>query len=102
MVTHMVLFKVKRGVPRAQILRVMRRIGGLRRKIGGITSYRFGSNSSPEGLNRGYTWGFCTTFTDARSRNVYLTHPEHLKVVAEILEILAGGVNGALAFDFEA
>ena len=102
MVIHMVLFKVKRGVPRARVLRVMKRIGGLRRKIAGITSWRCGPDSSPEGLNRGYTWGFCTTFRNAKSRNVYLTHPEHLKVVAEILKILAGGVKGALAFDFEA
>jgi hypothetical protein len=102
MVVHTVLFKVKRGVARARVVRVMKRIGGLRRKIAGITGYRFGPYASPEGLNRGYTWGFCMTFKDAKSRDLYLPHPEHMKVVAEVLKILAGGVKGALAFDFEA
>jgi hypothetical protein len=41
-------------------------------------------------------------FKDAKSRDVYLPHPEHMKVVAEVLKILKGGVKGALAFDFEA
>lgn len=102
MVVHMVLFKVKRSVGRSRLERVMNLIGGLRRKIPGITSYRWGPYSSPEGLNRGYTHGFCTTFKDAKSRNRYLPHPEHRKVVAEVLKILRGGVKGALAFDFEA
>lgn len=102
MVVHMVLFKVKRGVGRPRMLKVMKLIGDLKRKIPGITSYKFGPYSSPEGLNRGYTWGFCTTFKDAKSRNVYLDHPEHLKVVEEVLKVLTGGVSGALAFDFEA
>jgi stress responsive alpha/beta barrel protein len=102
MVFHMVLFKVKRGVRRPRVLKVMKLIGTLERKIPGILSYRFGPYSSPEGLNRGYTWGFCTTFKDAKSRDVYLPHPEHMKVVKEVLKILTGGVKGALAFDFEA
>jgi len=102
MIVHMVLFKVKRGVSRARVLRVMKLIGGLKTKIPGITSYRYGPYSSPEGLNRGYSWGFCTTFTDAKRRDVYLTHPEHVLVVAEVLKILQGGVKGALAFDFAA
>lgn len=102
MIVHMVLFKVKRDVSRARLVRVMELIGGLKTKIRGITSYRWGAYSSPEGLNRGYTHGFCTTFKDAKSRDVYLTHDEHMKVVAEVLKILQGGVNGALAFDFEA
>ena len=99
---HMVLFKVKRGVSRARLAKVMKLIGGLKAKLPGITSYRWGPYSSPEGLNRGYTHGFCMTFRDAKSRNRYLPHPEHMKVVAEVLEILKGGVKGALAFDFEA
>jgi hypothetical protein len=102
MVVHMVLFKVKRGVSAARLRRVMRLIGALKQKVRGITSYRWGPYSSPEGLNRGYTVGFCTEFKDAKSRDVYLSHPEHVKVVAEVLKILEGGVKGALAFDFVA
>lgn len=102
MVVHMVLFKVKRGVSRARLERVMKLIGGLKRKIPGITSYRWGRDNSPEGIARGYDVGFCTTFRDARARDVYVDHPAHAKVVTEIVKILQGGVKGALAFDFEA
>ena len=102
MVVHMVLFKVKPGVTRARLVRVMNLIGGLRKKLRGITYYCWGPYSSPEGLNRGYTHAFCMNFKDAKSRDVYLPHPEHMKVVAEVLKILKGGVKGALAFDFEA
>ncbi len=102
MVVHMVLFKVKPGVSRARLVRVMKLIGGLRKKLRGITDYCWGPYASPEGLNRGYTHAFCMNFKDAKSRDIYLPHPEHLKVVDEVLKILKGGVKGALAFDFEA
>jgi len=102
MIVHMVLFKVKRGVSKARIASVMAAIGALRRRIPGITGFRWGPYSSPEGLHRGYTHGFCMTFKDRKARDAYLPHPEHEKVKAKGLAILRGGVGGVLAFDFEA
>src|SRR4030095_3971543 len=55
MVVHMVLFKLQLAVRRARLVRVMNLIGGLRKKLRGITYYCWGPYSSPEGLNRGYT-----------------------------------------------
>jgi len=101
MITHMVLLKVRPDVPREQVERVLAEVGALQGRIAGILSYAWGPYSSPEGLARGYTHGFCMTFTDAAARDAYLPHPEHEVVKAHVLEILAGGVDGVLAFDFE-
>ncbi len=101
MITHVVLLKVRRDVPKADVAKVFAEIGALKSRIPGITSYAWGPYSSPEGLNRGYTHGLCMTFNDAKARDTYLPHPEHEVVKGHVVEILEGGVAGVLAFDFE-
>lgn len=100
MITHMVLLKVRPTVPAEDVSRVFQAIGDLQKKIPGILSYSWGPYSSPEGLNRGFTHGFCMTFVNAPARDVYLDHPEHEKVKAIVLEVLDGGLQGVIAFDF--
>lgn len=101
MITHMVLMKIDRAVPQERIERVFETLSALRGRIPGIVSFAGGPYSSHEGLNRGFTHGFCMTFTDAAARDEYLPHPEHEKVKGQVLEILEGGLAGVLAFDFE-
>lgn len=101
MITHMVLFKLRRDVPQAEIDGIFADLAGLRRSIRGITSFAGGPYASPEGLQRGYTHGFCMTFESAAARDAYLPHPAHEQVKARVLKALEGGVAGALAFDFE-
>ncbi|MBL8860867.1 MAG: Dabb family protein [Planctomycetes bacterium] len=100
MVTHMVLFRVRPDVPASTLTRVMGEIGALQGRIPGILDYSWGAYSSPEGLNRGYTHGFCMRFRDAAARDAYLPHPEHERVKEAVLAILDGGVDGVLAFDY--
>ena len=102
MIYHLVLLKVRPDVPKKKVEQVFAAIGALRDVIPGITGYEWGPYSSPEGLNRGYSHGFCMTFRDAAARDTYLPHPEHEKVKQQVVAILEGGVAGALAFDFEA
>ncbi len=101
MIVHMVILKIRRDVPKEEIARVFQAIGDLKGVIPGILSYTWGPYSSPEGMQRGHTHGFCMTFSDAKSRDVYLPHPAHEKVKAQVLPLLAGGIDGALAFDYE-
>ena len=101
MITHMVLFKVRPDVPRAEIDAIFADLSGLREEIAGITSFAGGAYASPEGLQRGYTHGFCMTFDSAAARDAYLPHPAHEVVKARVAAALEGGVAGALAFDFE-
>lgn len=102
MIVHMVLFRMKQDLSKQEIERVFHAIGALKDRIPGILSYSWGRYASPEGLNRGFTHGFCTTFTDARARDAYLPHPEHKKVVELVLPALDGGLDGVIAFDYEA
>lgn len=102
MIVHMVLLKIRPDVPAANVRQVFQAIGDLRESIPGIVDYSHGPYSSPEGLNRGFTHGFCMTFTSATARDNYLPHPLHEVVKGRVLEILDGGLDGVLAFDFEA
>ncbi len=100
MITHMVLLRVRKDVTARTVERVFGEIGALQSRLHGILSFAWGPYSSPEGLGRGYTHGFCMTFRDAAARDAYLPHPEHERVKESVLGILDGGVDGALAFDF--
>jgi Stress responsive A/B Barrel Domain len=101
MITHMVLLKVRRDVPQTEIDGIFADLAALRKSIAGITSFAGGPYSSPEGMQRGFTHGFCMTFASAAARDAYLPHPAHELVKARVLKALEGGVAGALAFDFE-
>ena len=97
----MVLFKLRPDVPQAEIGGIFADLAGLADAIDGITSFAGGAYASPEGLQRGYTHGFCMTFASAAARDAYLPHPAHEVVKARVVKALAGGVASALAFDFE-
>ena len=100
MIHHVVLFRFRPDAEQAAIEGVFTDLAGLGAKIPGILSYAGGPYSSPEGLNKGYTHGFVMGFEDAVARDAYLPHPEHEKVKAKILELLDGGLDGVVAFDF--
>src|ERR1051326_7786444 len=100
MITHMVLLRVRKDVAQSEIDRVFAALAALKGKIPGISSFSGGAYSSREGLQRGFTHGFCMTFPDAAARDAYLPHPEHEKVKKVVLAILDGGLDGVLAFDY--
>ncbi len=101
MIHHMVLLKIRPDVPKRKIDEVFRALAELKSKVPGLLSFAGGPYSSPEGLNKGYTHGFCMAFKDGTARDVYLPHPEHEKVKEAVLGILAGGIDGVVGFDFE-
>lgn len=102
MIVHMVLLKVRRDASEKAVRDVFAALAGLKTKVPGILSFSGGRYASGEGLNRGYTHGFSMSFPDAAARDVYLDHPEHVKVKELVLAVLDGGLDGVVAFDFEA
>src|SRR5262249_19653019 len=102
MIHHLVLFKLKKTTTAAQSKAMLAELAALKSKIPGLLSFVGGPYSSPEGLNHGFTHGFTMTFRDKAARDGYLTHPEHEKVKEHILPWLEGGLDGVIAFDFEA
>ncbi len=82
MVDHVVLLELRAGVTDADLAAFGESLAGLPSKIDGIQYVRYGPSTSPEGLERGYTYGFVVGFVDAAARDRYLPHPEHAPVSA--------------------
>jgi len=74
---HMVSFKFKPEAGEAKVKEVETAFAALPGKIPQILSMEWGTNISPEKLDKGFTHGFILTFKDAKDRDAYLVHPAH-------------------------
>ncbi len=74
---HMVSFKFKESATNEDVHKVEAAFAALQDSIPQIVSYEWGTNNSPEGLNKGCTHGFVLTFYSAQDRDDYLIHPQH-------------------------
>lgn len=86
---HMVAFKFKADAGTEKIREVERAFAALPAKISQIRSFEWGTNISPEKLDKGFTHGFILTFQNAADRDAYLVHPDHQafgKLVGPVLE----------------
>lgn len=81
---HVVMFKFKEDTSQEDIRKVQEAFSALPSKIPQIVSYEWGTNNSPEGLDKGFTHIFFLTFKSEEDRAVYLPHPDH-KAFGEIL-----------------
>jgi hypothetical protein len=74
---HVVAFKFKETATPEEIKKVEEAFRNLKTKISQIVSYEWGTNNSPENLNKGCTHGFILTFHSEEDRDIYLEHPDH-------------------------
>lgn len=74
---HVVLFKFKESATEADIKSVEEAFTALPSKIPQIKGYEWGTNNSPEGLDKGFTHCFFLTFDSEEDRAIYLPHPDH-------------------------
>jgi hypothetical protein len=101
MIKHIVLLKIKQDLSPAAIQSVFIAMDDLRNTIPEIIAFSWGPNNSPEGLNRDYNYGFTMEFKTLTDRDLYLSHPEHVRVATTIiLPALTDGINSALVFDY--
>jgi len=84
-IQHIVLFRFRTDLAEGTIPALFADLRGLADRIPGIN---------------GFSHGFCMTFADEAARNAYLPHPEHQAIVARLLPLLEGGLDGVLAFDY--
>jgi hypothetical protein len=82
---HVVLLKFKEEATEQEIAKVQKAFSALQDKISVIDDYEWGTNNSPEGLNKGFTHIFFVTFESEEDRATYLPHPEH-KAFVEVME----------------
>jgi len=81
---HVVLFKFKDGTAAEDIKKVEDAFSALPSKIPQIKGYEWGTNNSPEGLDKGLTHCFFLTFKSEEDRAIYLPHPDH-KAFGDVL-----------------
>jgi|SRR5690606_11984459 len=74
---HVVLFKFKANTSKEDIEKVEAAFSALPSKIPQIVGYEWGTNNSPEGLDKGFTHCFFLTFHSEEDRAIYLPHPDH-------------------------
>jgi Stress responsive A/B Barrel Domain len=86
---HVVAFKFKDTATKEQIKEVEDAFRALKGKIPQIKALEWGTNISPEKLNKGFTHGFILTFNSAKDRDAYLVHPDHKKFGQLLHPVLA-------------
>ena len=83
-IRHLVLLKFKADTPTAQLQALETAFAALASKISAVQNLEWGTNNSPEGLDKGFTHCFNLTFANEAARATYLPHPEHLAFVAQL------------------
>ena len=74
---HVVLFGFKAEVTPNEVKAVESAFLALPRQIKCIKRFEWGTDISPEGLQKGNTHCFFLTFTSVKDRDEYLVHPAH-------------------------
>ncbi len=74
---HVVSFKFKADAKKEQIDGVVAAFRDLKKKIPAIKEFSWGTNVSPEKLDKGFTHAFLLSFSSEKDRDVYLVHPDH-------------------------
>ena len=74
---HAVFFSFKDDASEEQVEEVRQAFSALPDSIPEIRGYEWGTNNSPEGLNKGFTHAFFLTFHSEADRDAYLPHPAH-------------------------
>lgn len=85
---HVVNFKFKASASEAQVKEVVDAFRALKTKIPEIKEFEWGTNNSPENLNKGLTHCFILTFDSEEGRAKYLPHPDHKAFGAKLGPVL--------------
>ncbi len=94
---HFGVFQFKPEISPAQIDECFSAMKAMVGQIDGLLSMEHGPYKSDEGLNEDFTHGFIMTFDSPESRDAYLPHPVHLKVV----DLVQPRLERLVVFDFD-
>jgi len=93
---HIVLFKFKENTSEEELALIEKTFAELPSKISQIVDFEWGTNNSPEGLDKGFTHSFFVSFRSEEDRGVYLPHPDHKAFV----EIASPHIEDVLVLDY--
>ena len=100
MIKHIVLIQFADTVSEAEREAIYQSVENLKQYVTGWQGFVAGANVTPEvGIDKGYNGGFIIDFVNEAARDAYLTHPEHQKAGAGIVEAAVNGVSGIMVFD---
>jgi hypothetical protein len=83
-IRHLVLLKFKAETSPAQLQALEAAFAALADQISAVQSLEWGTNNSPESLDKGFTHCFNLTFADEAARAAYLPHPVHMAFVDQL------------------
>jgi hypothetical protein len=83
---HVVLFKFKEEASPGTVSQIEGAFRAFCATLPFVTDFEWGMNSSPEGLNDGFTHCFIVTFAGPEGRDAYLPHPAHKAFVSRWLD----------------
>jgi hypothetical protein len=95
-IQHVVSFKFKSSASADDIKKVEVAFAALKKSIPQIKSLEWGTNMSPEKLNKGFTHCWILSFESAADRDAYLVHPAHKAFGASLGRVL----DEAFVIDF--
>jgi poly(3-hydroxybutyrate) depolymerase len=95
-VYHVVHFKFKADSKKEDVEKVVAAFAELKTKIPAVQEMLHGTNSSPEGLAKGFTHCWIVTFKNTADRDAYLVHPAH----AAFVEVLKPQLEEPMVVDF--
>lgn len=96
MIRHILLIKFNNTADTAKIAAVQTLFESMPDKIEGVRSVEWGTNDSPEGLNKDFTHSVLMTFADEAARQRYLPHPEH----EALKQVFVPLVEDIVVFDY--
>lgn len=96
MIEHIVLFRWTETASKEAVENVITELRGLKSKIPGIVDLSCGANFCDRA--KGYTHGLVVRFKDRAALETYGPHPEHQRVVQNLIKPIAADI---LALDYE-
>lgn len=79
---HVVMFKFKDEVSKAQVQEVVDAFAALPKRISEIQDFEWGTDVSVENRADGFTHCFLVSFKDEKAREIYLPHAAHKEFIA--------------------
>lgn len=97
-VHHVVAFRFTDTTTPEEIEKIVSAFDALKTQISEVLTLKFGTNNSPEGLNKDCSHAFILTFKNENDRNTYLNHPRH----QDFVNLVKPHLDDAFVIDFTA
>ena len=93
---HVVMFGWQEASHAAYNKTIVTAFSNLPKKIAEVKAFEWGTNNSPENLNKGLTHCFLLTFNTEAERDAYLVHPDH----KAFTKLLNASLDKVTVFDY--